>query len=294
VDQDKCQWSVSGIDTRVYDSGSRYGERTIVLVHGGDPRSLANAYDWGTVWAPDLLRSRLVAYDKPGQGHTYARDMSPDAMSAPGLSEHLIALIDRIGAEDVILVGHSRGALPVADVALRIPRRVAGVVLVASNTLAPPSSKTPTDFYWRAYAEPPATPAEEFVRREPEMNSHNIDHVTSTFIDRRVQAALANDWWNDIDHRLAVYGKVVEPSLQQMRASVLRRISKNGFTMPVLQVWGREDTSAPLVLNRRLYEVISRKSAEAWQLVLNGAAHYVYRERPRQFLAVLRGFIESL
>jgi pimeloyl-ACP methyl ester carboxylesterase len=133
-----------------------------------------------------------------------------------------------------------------------------------------------------------------FVRREPEKNSQNLDHVTRQFVDQRIEAALANDWWNDLDHRLAIYAKVVEPSLQQMRASVLRRISKKGFSMPVLQVWGKEDTSAPLVLNRRLYEIISRRSAETWQLVLNGAAHYVYRERPRQFLAVLRSFVESL
>jgi pimeloyl-ACP methyl ester carboxylesterase len=278
----------------VYDSGSRYGERTIVLVHGGDPRSLANAYDWQTIWAPEVLRSRLVAFDKPGQGHTYARDMPPDAMSAHGLTRHLIALVERLGAGNVVLVGHSRGALPVADVALRMPQRIAGVVLVASNTLAPPSRKTPTDFYPRAYADPPQTPTETFVRREPEMNSHNVDHVTDEFIGRRIEAALANDWWNDLDYWLAVYGKVVEPSLQQMRASVLRRIGKNGFSMPVLQVWGKEDTSAPLVLNQRLYEIISRRSAETWQLVINGAAQYVYRERSRQFLAVLRGFVESL
>lgn len=288
------QWDIAGVDTRVYDSGPRPGAPAIVFVHGGDPRSLANALDWHTVWEPDALHARLVAYDKPGQGYTYRKGMQAETMAAAGLSSHLAAIVSRLGADRLVLVGHSRGALPAAEIALRMPERIAGLVLVSSNTLAPPSPQTPDDFYPRAYADPIDGPTDDFIRREPEMNSYDPAHVTADFVARRAEAALSNDWWDDVDHRLTVYEEVVEPSLRSMRTDVLRELQTTGLAMPVLQIWGNEDVSAPLALHHQLYDIVSRRTPECWSFVINHAAHYVYRERPRQFLAVLRGFMGSL
>lgn len=58
---------IAGVKTSVYDETPPSGGRsTMVMVHGGDPRSLSNALDWSTIWDPSRLDARLIAYDKPG------------------------------------------------------------------------------------------------------------------------------------------------------------------------------------------------------------------------------------
>ncbi len=286
------QWRIGDVETRVYDSGPSSG-KTVLFVHGGDPRSLANGLDWSTVWRPGDLRARLVAYDKPGQGHSYAPTLADAAMCAPALSAHLEGVVEATGAAPVVLVGHSRGALPVADVALRRPDLVAGLVLVSSNTLAPPSALTPTDFYPTAYADPPQEPSDSYVRREPTMNSWSVEHIDAAFVAGRREAALANGWWGDRARRAGINHRVTD-SLVELRIRVLDQLAAEGFAMPVLQVWGQQDVSAPVELGHRLFTMIAARTAHCASLVLNGAANYVYRERPDEFTAALRGLLDRI
>lgn len=286
------RWDVEGLDTCAYDTGPHHARPTLVMVHGGDVRSLSNARDWTTVWDPEALGCRLIAYDKPGQGLSYAPDLPPWSMTAPGQSQHLRAVVDRSAAGSVILVGHSRGALPVADVALSNPEMVSGVVLVSSNTLAPVSGQTPADFYPRAYADPPATPGEEYVRRELDMNSHSREHIDRAIVDHRLRVATHRGWWDDRDKRDALYEQTILPSIRELQDSVLARVRRHGFTMPVMVVWGREDVSAPLALGHALYDAIAAVTPECWAVTVNRAAHYVYRERAEQFTGVVRAFVD--
>ena len=283
---------IAGVRTSVYDSGVRPGRPAIVMVHGGDPRSLANGLDWSSVWAPDALDARLIAYDKPGQGYSYEPGMAASAAGIPALAAHLEELVEDLDAP-VVLMGHSRGALPVAQLALRRPELIAGLVLVSSNTLAPPSDATPADFYPRAYADPPAVLDEVYLRREPEMNSVTTAHVDRAFLDGRREPAEQTGWWDDLSHRRRMYDEIV-PAFDAERQQVLAAIRDEGFRMPVLQIWGGGDISAPVVLAHSLFEMVSRRTEDATGVILAGAAHYVYREFPERFLAYLSGFLGCL
>ncbi|WP_053204413.1 alpha/beta fold hydrolase [Jiangella muralis] len=293
MQSDRQRWDVGGLATCVYDTGPAEGRPTIVMVHGGDPRSLASALDWSSIWSAETLGARLVAYDKPGQGRSYAPDLPDRAMGAAGLCDHLDAVVDRVGPGPVVLMGHSRGALPVAEVALRRPDRIAGLVLVSSNTLAPPSPETPADFYPNAYANPPARPTIEFVRREPELNSHLTGHVDE-LVPGRLAAASENGWWSDLDRRTRVYDTIVKQELENLRTRVLAEIERRGFDLPVLQIWGQNDVSAPVSLAHALFRTIAARTADCASVVVNRTAHYVYREHPSRFLAVLRTFVQEL
>jgi|SRR5690606_33710929 len=287
-------WEVGGLGTSVYDSGPEDGRPALVLVHGGDPRSLSNALDWSSVWRPATLGARLVAYDKPGQGLSYSPDMSGSSMSADGLCAHLEELVDRLAPAPVVVVGHSRGALPAIEVARRRPDRVIGLVLVASNTLAPPSARTPQDFYPRAYADPPEHPTVEYVRREPVMNSWSTEHIDRDFIAGRMRAALHNGWWFHLAQRRAVYEETVLPSLRHLRESVLRHVEQHGAPVPVLQLWGQEDVSAPVELAHALFARLAAGAHPCSSVVLNRSGHYVYRERPEEFSSAVAAFLASL
>jgi pimeloyl-ACP methyl ester carboxylesterase len=293
MQSDRQRWDIGGVDTCVYDTGPAAGRPTIVMLHGGDPRSLSSALDWSTIWSPDVLGARLVAYDKPGQGLSYSADLPAKAMSAAGLCAHLEALLEQLDPEPIVLMGHSRGALPVAAAALRRPDRVAGLVLVSSNTLAPPSLQTPADFYPRAYAAPPAEPTVEFVRREPEMNSYLTGHIDE-LVPGRLSAAEENRWWHDLDRRTRIYDTIVKQELEGLRAQVLSEIEQRGFDLPVLQIWGQNDVSAPVSLAHALFATVSARTLDCTSVVINRSAHYVYREHPSQFRALLRTFADEL
>ena len=284
---------IGGVATSLWDCAPPSGgSSTIVMVHGGDPRSLSNGLDWSSIWDPSALDARLIAYDKPGQGLSYSRSMAESFMGADAISAHLEALVESIGGP-VVLMGHSRGALPAADVALRRPELVRGLVLVASNTLAPESESTPSDFYPRAYADPPEVLDTAYLRREPEMNSYSDRHVDARFVEGRRQAALRNGWWADRERRLRVYQEIAQPTLRVMRSRVLEAISTVGFAMPVLQIWGHDDRSAPVELAHSLFRLLAARTDAATSVVFNRSGHYVYREHPEWFSSTVHAFIAA-
>ncbi|WP_133119098.1 alpha/beta fold hydrolase [Mycolicibacterium agri] len=293
MQSDRQWWTIRGVNTCVYDTGPGANRAAIVMVHGGDPRSLSNALDWSTIWSPADLGARLIAYDKPGQGLSYSPDLVDRAMGANAICEHLEELLDRLGSIPIILMGHSRGALPVAAAALHHPDRIAGLVLVSSNTLAPPSPETPADFYPRAYDAPPPEPTTEFIRREPCMNSYLIEHVDG-LVPGRFEAATQNNWWFDRERRIRDYNTIVKPELDCLRSRVLADVEERGFAMPVLQVWGHNDVSAPVALAHTLFAKIAARTRDCTSVVINRSAHYVYREQPRRFAALLRAFVTEL
>ncbi|MGB4135779.1 MAG: alpha/beta hydrolase, partial [Microbacterium sp.] len=241
---------------------------------------------------PQAMGGRLVAYDKPGQGRSYAPGMDARAVGLPGLVRHLEALVRDVGGP-VVLMGHSRGALPVTALALRRPELVAGLVLVSSNTLAPPSDVTPADFYVRAYADPPEHPDDEYVRRELTMNSFDAGHVDDGILDARRRAAVESGWWADRAHRMQVY-PAVSASLQRGRDEVLGRLSADGLRMPVLLLWGHDDVSAPPQLGDRLRDLLMASTRDVTAVQVNRSGHYVYREHPGEFMALTRAFRNTL
>ena len=79
------------------------------------------------MWEPQIVplsRScRVVAPDRRGFGRSTA---PPDLSAEPS---DLLALADALGLDRMVLVGMSQGARPALQLALRHPRRVAGLIL---------------------------------------------------------------------------------------------------------------------------------------------------------------------
>jgi pimeloyl-ACP methyl ester carboxylesterase len=112
------------------------GEPTVVLVHG-----------WALdhrVWdgeVPRLAeRHRVVTLDLAGHGES-GRERSSWTMAAFG--EDVKAVVEAVGARQVVLVGHSMGGPVVLEAARRMPERVQGIVLV--DTLLDVEERTPAD-----------------------------------------------------------------------------------------------------------------------------------------------------
>ena len=114
------------------------GDTTLVFIHGG---LCDRTYWWRQVQA---LGSgfRVVTLDLTGHGDT-GGDRTD--WSIERFADDVVRVVDAVGGERMILVGHSLGAFVALDAARRLGRRAAGVVVVdmLHTPGAPPPAPAP-------------------------------------------------------------------------------------------------------------------------------------------------------
>lgn len=136
ADEDSVFIDVDGL--RVHAKVAGQSDPAVVLIHG----LAAGAFIWHRVLPLLARRGTVVAFDLPGFGLT-ARP-APDGWPRgnpydPKVQADLtVALLDRLGIDRAVLVGHSAGARVAMLAALKYPERVSGLVLV-TPALDPPS-----------------------------------------------------------------------------------------------------------------------------------------------------------
>jgi pimeloyl-ACP methyl ester carboxylesterase len=96
----------------------------LVLLHGWG----ASKESWKLIFRPPLTdHFHLIALDLPGTGGTPAAESA----TMPGLADWVAAKVSALGCERFHLLGHSMGGNVAANLAVRYPHRVGGLVLVA-------------------------------------------------------------------------------------------------------------------------------------------------------------------
>jgi pimeloyl-ACP methyl ester carboxylesterase len=126
--------SADGVPVRFEVSGQ--GEPTLVLVHGW----ALDRHLWDGQIPHLAARHRVVALDLPGHGES-GRERGQWTMAAFG--EDVKAVVEAVGAKQVVLIGHSMGGPVVLEAARRLPERVKGVILV--DTLLDAEQRTPPE-----------------------------------------------------------------------------------------------------------------------------------------------------
>ncbi|WP_439493723.1 alpha/beta fold hydrolase [Bosea sp. (in: a-proteobacteria)] len=102
---------------------------TVVLVHG----AWTGHADLYSTLAPFLSGYRVIAVDRPGQG--WSERAGGSHMASPALqAQSLMALLDLLAPEKVVLVAHSLAGALSAHIALERPERLQGLVLVDALT----------------------------------------------------------------------------------------------------------------------------------------------------------------
>src|SRR5437660_8187323 len=108
-------------------AGDESGEGIpVVLLHG-----LTATRRYVVMGSRALERSahRVIAYDARGHGRSSPAP-APDAYTYEDLGRDLIAVLDDRGIERAVLAGASMGAHTLRWAAMRIPDRVAGLVVI--------------------------------------------------------------------------------------------------------------------------------------------------------------------
>src|SRR5207249_632714 len=101
----------------------RPGTPALVFIHGW---SCDRSY-WKGQLEPFSQRFKVVAIDLAGHGES---GLGRDAWTIAAFGGDVAAVVQKLGLERVILIGHSMGGHVTAEAARRLPGRVAGLVWV--------------------------------------------------------------------------------------------------------------------------------------------------------------------
>lgn len=280
--------NVDGIQTRYFEAGS--GE-PLVLLSGGHIGNYYSAEHWSLNFDGLSKHFHVYALDKLGQGFTDNPKSDTDyTMSA--VINHAFGFLRALDIRRATLLGHSRGGLAVARIAVDHPEMVKALIIVDSATLAPEDPSVPEDFYKRLAEGAPSTPDAEFVRREPEANSFSKDHITQEFVEAMLTMALLP--------KVIEARKKMDESLETQFVADMRKrkyetldlIKAGRLKAPTLIIWGLNDVPAPirlgLDLSQRIGSVVARTQFHAF----NQAGHYVYREHPQEMNQLVVNFVK--
>jgi pimeloyl-ACP methyl ester carboxylesterase len=262
---------VEGVGIRYVRAGKG---PTVVLLHG----IAASIYTWRHVLPALSADFDVVALDLPGFGYSA---QPPDLTL--GLYPRVVqGLLDRLGIEKAVLVGHSLGGAVAVTVAAEAPEGVGGLVLVDAAGFNLDTADRP--FLLRLAGTVPAPLLDALPRRRlVRAGLRQVFHDDSKVTDEVVEEYLAP---------LSRPGAMA--SFRSLLAArdpgAARRVREaiEGVRVPTLIVWGRQDAWTPVAHAGRFAEAIPGSRVE----ILDGCGHVPQEERPEELVRLLRGFLE--
>ena len=122
------------------------GEPPLLFLHGAS----GNLRDQLAAFADALPPGRRALFvDRPGHGHS---QRGPNASTPSGQADAIVGMLDTLGIDRVVAVGHSFGGSVALGLALEHPHRVAGLALVAPAAFPWPGGRT--SWYYDLAARP--------------------------------------------------------------------------------------------------------------------------------------------
>jgi 2-hydroxy-6-oxonona-2,4-dienedioate hydrolase len=284
------QWvDVDGVRTWYTEHGDG---APVLLIHGGHAGApyCLGASCWSGQFASVPGSVRLMALDRPGQGHT-ANPLRLDEYTLETSVDHAIRFIETMGLAPVHLVGHSRGGYIVTRVALRRPDLVRSVTIVQSSTLAPGVGTTESTL-----ARPARPLTRESVRWYFEHYFHDSAHVTEDEIETCHQLTTADKYQELLRdfaprHHLLT---TLNPDLAARKQQTLAALSEGRLQRPVQLVWALNDPTARADRGIELFQLIRRHERRTTFSMVNGSSHFPFVEQAAWFNSALFNFVQEV
>ncbi|MBC9735231.1 alpha/beta fold hydrolase [Nocardioides marmotae] len=243
-----------------------------------------------STWAPviDLLARRytVIAPDLLGHGQS---DKPRADYSLGGFANGMRDLLTVLGIEEVTVVGHSFGGGVAMQFAYQYPERTERLVLVASGGLGP--EVTPVI---RAVTTP------GFHQVMGVLTLPGIRHAGKQGM--RLMSALPSRHARDLGEMAEIYDSFKDPAARHAIRHVVRGVvdwkgqvvtmaDRAYLTeeMPMLVVWGRDDSVIPVRHAGRAGELAPRSRVE----VIPNAGHFPHKDHPERFAKLLHDFIRT-
>lgn len=245
----------AAVDGMAIRSTVRGEGETIIFVHGWT----CDDSSWDAQ-VPAFARDyRVVTLDLPGHGKSQsparAEDFSMDLFAAA-----VEAVRAEIGADKVVLVGHSMGAGVIRTYALRYPGRVAGLVAVDGALDVRPWTR--------------------FGNRGPMTRERRASAIESMFVDSTAKELR--------DHIRTMMMGASDTTAAGASAALVSpdNLSDELIMAPALTVW-----AGTRVMDE---DFDTRDMLPNWEDVrMAGTGHFLMMEQPEGFNAILRAFVEQ-
>jgi len=309
--------ATNGIELHVVEAGQGF---PVVLAHGFPDLS----YSWRHQ-IPVLADAgyHVLAPDQRGYGRS-DRPSAVEDYDILHLTDDLVGLLDDIGAERAVFVGHDWGAMVAWHLVLLHPQRVAGVMGL-SVPFVPRPAAPPTElmraifagrfFYFLYFQEPGVADADlaadtgETMRRM--LAGLQVDHADggelsglsapdgTGFVDRLPPVPTLPDWLSqeELDHYTAEFTRTGFTGGINWYRNVDRswaltpQLDGVNVRVPAAFITGSAD---PVALMSPAAVMDGRLDDERGRLVVEGAGHWVHQQAPAEVNAELLRFLGGL
>ena len=299
----------NGVTLRLTEAGER-GNPVVVLAHGFPEL----AYSWRhQIPALAAAGYHVLAPDQRGYGG-YSRPEAIEDYTIAELTADIAGLLDDVGAERAVLVGHDWGSPVVTNFPLFYPDRVAGVAALSVPPV-PRASAPPTqiwrqifgdNFFYILYFQEPGVadaalnadpraslqrmvalqgfggPVDEMTEQPlpplPDwMSAEEFDQYARAFEQTGFTGPL--NWYRNFDRNW----EITDPAAGNLAATTI--------TAPLLFLAGSADPVLGFTPRDRVTEVATGGYRE---VMLDGAGHWLQQERPDEVNAALLEFLGEL
>ncbi len=263
--------------TRDYVEG-RFGQVHIRIVRPQNPGTVPLicfhlSPDSGRVyalWLAEMGKDRVaIAPDTPGFGDS---DAPP---SPPEIADYAAAmgdLCDRLGLEQVDIMGYHTGSLTAVEFAQQRPELVRRVVMVSAPIFTPEELKPFLERMGTATTDIPEIDGSHLTRRFANHKRWREKGVPAIYTHRQVAEILKGgdtSWWG---HRAAFRYPLID-ELPRVKQPLL-------VLNPEDDLWFLTQKAAPLIQNGRIHP-------------LPGYAHGMLDVHTQEVAAVVRGFLDT-
>ncbi len=308
----------NGVALRVVEAGDR-GAPVVVLAHGFPEL----AYSWRhQISALADAGYHVLAPDQRG----YGGSSRPDAIEAYDihqLTADIVGLLDDVGAERAVWVGHDWGAVVVWNAPLLHPDRVSAVAAL-SVPVVPRAKVPPTqafrkvfgeNFFYMVYFQEPGVADAELdgdpartLRRLMAGPGSMADETAALrmlapgpegFIDRLPEPDELPDWisQDELEHYISEFTRTgFTGGLNWYRNfdrnwETTPELAGAKISVPCLFIGGTAD---PVLAFTRADRAAAAISGPYTQVMLEGAGHWLPQERPDEVNAALLDFLKGL
>jgi pimeloyl-ACP methyl ester carboxylesterase len=308
----------NGVRLRVVEAGDRSAP-TVILAHGFPEL----AYSWRhQIPALAAAGYHVLAPDQRGYGGS-SRPDAIDAYDIHQLTADMVGLLDDVGVERAVWIGHDWGAVVVWNAPLLHPDRVAAVAALSVPPL-PRAQVPPTQafrknfgdsFFYILYFQEPGVadaeldddPARTMRRmlgslRAPSDPSAALRMVTAGpegFIDRLPEPDRLPDWLSqdELDHYIGEFSRTGFTGALNWYRNFDRNwettadLAGAKIAVPCLFLGGTADPVLAFTRADRASEVVSGPYR---QVMIDGAGHWLQQERADEVNATLLDFLNGL
>jgi pimeloyl-ACP methyl ester carboxylesterase len=279
---------VAALDTRILVQRRGSGDAPAVVF-------VAGTGGWSGLWDRYMKRTvdlgfQAIAVDLPPFGYALPAPTGDYTKATQG--RRLLAALDSLKLEHVVIVAHSIGAAPVMEAAFQAPSRIRALVLIdpalgLDGPQTDGSDSTVQALLRHAWISRPVTAV------------LTNTHLTSALLRRVIteKERATPEWVRLYQQPLSLQGtsKAISEWLPEVLSRRGRAASDNLAAYPTLPfpvdlIWGETDTITPLSQGKHLHQLL----ADSSRVVIPRAGHGPFLEEPDLFEGALTAALKRL